>query len=271
MGFKARTYDVLGPPRPGDKVQRAVMLAVIALIVLNVAALMLETVAAIHARYDAWFWRFEVFSVLVFSFEYVLRLWSCTTDAQYVDAVRGRLRLAGSPLMVVDLLAILPFYLFFLPIDLRFLRALRTLRIFRLFKLARYNEAMTSIARVFQVRAAEILVSLMIASLLLVVASSLMYEAEHEAQPDAFSSIPATLWWAIVTITTIGYGDIVPITAQGKVLGGFIAVAGVMFVAVPIAIVSAGLMDELQKLRQRKEAVARSTNTCPHCGKELAR
>lgn len=270
MGFKERTYEVLGPPRRGDALQRAVMLAIVALIVLNVAALMLETVASIHDRYDAWFWRFEILSVVVFSLEYVLRMWSCTTAAEYAHPVKGRLRLAGTPLMVVDALAVLPFYLFFLPIDLRALRALRVMRIFRLFKLARYNEAMTSIGRVFTARAAEILVSLMIASILLVVAASLMYEAEHEAQPDKFSSIPATLWWAIITITTIGYGDIVPITAQGKVLGGLIAVAGVMFVAVPIAIVSAGLMEELQKLRQKKEAAA-ARPTCPHCGKDLTR
>lgn len=243
-----------GAPAPGSprRVVLGLEFAILALIWLNVIALILETVPALHARHATLFRGFERFSIGVFTIEYVVRL-----------VRRGR-HYALRPLGIIDLLAILPFYLPAIGVDLRVLRIARTFRAARLFqvaKLGRYSTALQTLGRVLSARRGELVSTLVIITLLLIGAATLMYYAEHGAQPDAFSSIPASLWWAVSTLTTVGYGDIYPITATGRLIGGVVAVLGVGMFALPAGILGAAFIEEHQQLR-------RASGRCPHCGRE---
>lgn len=239
------------------------------LIVLNVLTVMLETVPAMEARYGRWFDGFEAFSVAVFGIEYVLRVWCCTVLPEYRHPLLGRLRYASRPLLLIDLLAILPSLLPVI-IDLRFLRALRLLRILRVLKLGRYSAAAALLGRVLRGKREELAVMLLATVVLLIVSSGVMYYAEHEAQPQTFSSIPAAMWWAVITLTTIGYGDVYPVTVLGRILGGMIAVSGIGIVALPTAIVASGFAEEVKHRREREKGTAGSgPKRCPHCGTSL--
>ncbi len=165
---------------------------------------------------------------------------------------------------MIDLMAILPFYLpKLIPFDLRFLRAVRLFRIFRLLKLGRYSESVRLLGRVLNAKKEELGVTIFAVLILLVICSSLMYYAEHQAQPEAFSSIPAAMWWGIVTLTTVGYGDVYPITLPGKILGAIIAVLGIGLFALPAGILASGFADEMQKKRSQASGI------CPYCGRKL--
>lgn len=259
------------------------------LIVLNVVAFVLETEPAVHDPLADLFHGFEVFSITVFAGEYLLRLWSCTADPRYASPIRGRLRFALRPLQVIDLLAVLPAFLLFLP-DLRVVRAFRLLRLLRVLKLGRYSRAAALLGRVLRQRRGDLAVMGLVLSVVLVVSASLLHYAEEHAQPDKFGSIPQALWWAVITLTTIGYGDVYPITPLGKTLGGLIAVAGIGIVALPTAIIASGFSEELRKSHDAKEAGGRhhgahppagtadspvsgntaTTFACPHCGGAIA-
>ena len=260
---RRRTYELLEREVGSTRLDLAFDLFITALIVTNVCAVTLETVRWIEQPLHPFFVGFEIFSVAVFSAEYVLRLWSCPADPRYADGWRGRLRYARSPMPLIDLLAVAPFYLEFVAFDLRFVRALRLFRLFRIFKLARYADSMRTLGVVLRSRREELLVTLFVVFVLLVFASSAMYYVENEAQPEQFSSIPAAMWWGAATLTTVGYGDIYPVTTAGRVLGAAIAVLGVGLFALPTGILASAFTEELQKKRRRERLV------CPHCGEEI--
>ncbi len=244
------------------------------LIVLNVLAVMLETVESLDQTYHGFFIAFEIFSVIVFTIEYVLRIWCCTVDPEFAHPVKGRLRYATRPLAIIDLVAILPSLLPFIWVDLRFVRVLRLLRLLRVLKLGHYSDAVTLLGNVLKSRSADLAVMLIVLGMLLVLSSGAMYYAENAAQPETFSSIPASMWWAVITLTTIGYGDAYPVTTIGKIIGGVIAVMGIGIVALPTAIIATGFAEEVQRRRQTKpggggENPATSATTCPHCGKTI--
>ncbi len=263
MHIREHVYYFL---EPGDDTGRAVDVAIIVLIFLNIVALILETVESVYSLHSASFALFERFSIAVFSLEYVLRVWSCTTNPRFAAPGTGRLRFIVSPLGIIDLLAILPFFLPFFGVDLRFVRTVRLLRIFRIVKLARYSRALRLLGHVVSERKEELLSIFFVLMTLLVIASSLMFFAEHSVQPDVFSSIPATMWWGIVTLTTVGYGDAFPITPLGQTIGAIIAVLGIGMFALPAGILGAGFTEELEKMRQNNsDEPAR----CPHCGEDL--
>lgn len=144
------------------------------------------------------------------------------------------------------------------------LRAIRLVRILRIFKLNRYSEALASIADVFKQKSREILASLIFVTLLLIIASLLIYHVEHDAQPDKFQNAFSGLWWAVATLTTVGYGDIYPVTAAGKILGALIAILGIGMVAIPTGILSAGFMEHLEHNNEEAKG-----HYCPYCGKKL--
>lgn len=221
--LRRRVHEVLVHSRRDDPLTRIDDVFIPLLIVVNLLALTLETVAGIESRYRPWFVWIELVSILVFSAEYLLRLWSAREDGE-----RGRLRFARSPMGIIDLAAILPFFLPFPGVDLRSLRALRALRLLRLGKLARYSVAMKRISRAMAIARDELLAVGVLIFLLVLVPSSLIYFAEYDAQPDKFSSIPASFWWAIVTATTVGYGDLYPVTTTGKLLAGLNACVGLL-------------------------------------------
>ncbi|NQZ02679.1 MAG: ion transporter [Bdellovibrionales bacterium] len=274
-------YHALEPFQARRGYDKAIGIFLTALIISNIVAVVLETVPSLFRNYHNFFVGFEVFSVIVFTLEYFMRIWTAP-EGDDSRPIISRLKFMVSPFAVIDLLAILPFFLpLFITIDLRYLRALRLFRIVRIFKLGRYSKSMRLLSYVFRERAPDLIVAFSVGLVLLVVSATSMYFFEHEAQPEAFSSIPAAMWWAIATLTTVGYGDIYPITVGGKVFGSMVAVIGVGLVAIPTGILGAGLVEAIEETkRQEREqeekekarfekAYKQEGEKCPHCGEAL--
>lgn len=217
---------------------------IVVLIIANALAFAAETVDDLAARYGPWFRAFNVFSVIVFTIEYGLRVWSAVEIPVLSRMPRWRARaiFASRPIMIIDLLAFAPWYFSWLiPIDLR---SLRLLRLLRLFKLVRFSPALRTLLRVCQEESRALLGSLLVMLILLLFTSTGIYFLEREVQPDGFGSIPAASWWALATLTTVGYGDVVPETPLGKLLGGVAMLLGVGMFALPIAIIATGFSQE---------------------------
>jgi len=244
---RRRLHHILDIPQADDPVSRITARLLAALIVINVVAVILESVAAIReVAGDAFIW-FELGSVVIFTVEYVLRIWSCTEspNAAHQHPIMGRLRYALRPLTIIDLLVILPFYLSFIfGLDLRILRVMRLLRVL---KLTRYSGAWSLFAAVLSSQRRPLLMTGFLLAMVLTVIASLMYLIENKAQPVAFADIPSAMWWGLVTLTTVGYGDVTPITAGGKILGAAVTVMGIGMYALPAGIVASGFMQELNK------------------------
>ena len=238
--WRREVHDILEVGGEAYPIGRLVNGFIIALIILNAVAFAAETVDHLAARYATFFYLFNIFSVAVFSVEYLLRLWSAI-DIPMLSRMKpwkARLKFAARPIMLIDLFAVLPFYFqWLIPIDLR---ALRVLRLFRLLKLVRYSPALQTLGRVIAEEYRALLGALLVMLVLLLFASTGIYFLEQEAQPEKFGSIPASAWWAIATLTTVGYGDVTPITPWGQVLGGVVMLLGVGMFALPIAIIASG-------------------------------
>ena len=245
---KLRLYQILERGRPEDKVSQVVDWALIVLIVANVVAAAAATVEELYARYHDAFWYFEVVSVAIFTVEYLCRLWVCTAhDSPFRDhPVKARLKFALGPYSLIDLLAILPFYLgLFVPTaDFRFVRVFRLLR---LLKLVRYSPALATLWRVLVNERRALSAALLIIVILLILSSTAMYYVEHDLQPDKFGSIPAAMWWAIATLTTVGYGDVVPVGAVGRMIGGLVMILGLAMFALPVGIIASGFATEIHR------------------------
>jgi voltage-gated potassium channel len=264
LSARARVHELLEDPSDADALERGINWFLIGLIVLNILAVVLETVAAVGVPYARAFDRFEIFSVAVFTLEYALRIWSCTEDPRFARPISERLRFALQPMVLIDLLAILPFYLpLEMLLDTRMVRSVRLVRLFRLFKASRYSRSLDTMRHVLRAKRDELMVTVLLVFIVLLLVSSLMYAVENQAQPEKFSSIPEAMWWGMMTLTTVGYGDICPITPLGKFCGMVIALLGVGVFALPAAILGSGFVDELQK--HKKPPV------CIHCGKKADR
>lgn len=257
--MKRRIHQILAVSHERGNLSWWFDIFLISLISLNVVAIVIESVESIRQEYAAFFYNFELFSVFFFSAEYVLRLWTANEYPQYQRPVLGRLRYAVTPMAIVDLLAILPFYLPLIGLDLRFVRMMRLFRLFRLFKLARYVKALRIIINVFEEKKEELFISIIFTIFLLLFTSTFMYYVENEAQPDNFSSIPQTMWWGIATLTTVGYGDVYPVTTFGKLLGGAIAILGIGLFALPAGILASGFSEHLAKSKEEGKR-------CAQCG-----
>lgn len=260
--MKKRIHNILSVSKKSGDLSWYVDVFIITLIILNVFAIVLESFEPLRLQYKMHFYFFEIFSVFIFTGEYILRIWSSNIIPEYKKLITGNLKFAITPLALIDLFAVLPFYLPFIGIDLRLLRVLRIFRIFRLFKIARYVVALSFINQVFKKKKEELIISLIFTLFLLLIASTLMYYVENEAQPENFSSIPETMWWGIATLTTVGYGDIYPITPLGQLLGGVIAVIGIGLFALPTGILASGFSEEISNRKQQGDG-------CPTCGSKL--
>ncbi|MGZ4904941.1 MAG: ion transporter [Halobacteriota archaeon] len=257
---KTRIYNLFDN-RAHNTTSFAIEVFFVVLIVINVLIVILETVQSVYARYIELFLVIEAVSLAIFSVEYVLRLWCCTVDDRYNEPMRGRLLYVITPLALVDLVAILPTYITWilhtlLPIlgigvvDLLFLRALRLFRVFRVFKLGHYHDSLSTIERVVRAKSGELFIVAFTAMIVLVVSSSAMFYVEHDAQPAKFTSIPQTMWWGVETLTTIGYGEMYPVTAAGEVLAAVISLMGIALFALPAGILGSGFFDEIQRKRE---------------------
>jgi len=264
---KKKIHSLLHPEIVGDSHwDRIINIFIIVLIILNVSAVMLETVPSLVDTHEKqqFFHYFDLVSVIIFTIEYILRVWSSNHDPRYKGSIHGRLRYMLSPAALIDLLAILPFYIHvFVGLDLRILRVLRLMRFFRLFRLTAYTKATKLVTNVFKSRFNELMLAFILTSFLIVIASCMVYFVEHPAQPNKFQSIPDTIWWAVVTLTTVGYGDMIPITILGKLFTIMILFAGVALLALPAGIITSGFLEEMRKSRKSQHY------TCPHCGKEF--
>ena len=192
--------------------------------------------------------RIEFISILIFTVEYALRIWTANLLFPGLNPIRARIRYILSPMAIIDLVSILPVLLPILhTYNLVGFRVFRLVRLLRIFKLNRYSDALAAIGEVFRSKAQQMVASIFFVFIILILASLLIYYAEHDAQPDQFGNAFSGLWWAVATLTTVGYGDIYPITPLGRFLGAIIAILGIGMVAVPTSILSAGFMETLEK------------------------
>ena len=255
--FKRQTYFALEDVRRGNAVARFVGIALFVLIVANAALVFAETHPGIPAGVSAVFLVFGLASSACFALEYAARLWTADLVHSDLSPARARARYALSPMGIIDLLAFAPGLLvLFVPVSASMLNAARIIRLVRLIKLSRYMRGLHSIARVFHKRRQEIVAAFMVLALLTVTASVLMYEIEHPVQPDKFDSVFTGMYWAMTTITTTGYGDLVPVTAAGRLVGFCTMVLSIGVVAIPAGIFSAGFVSEFraQDARDRRRA-----------------
>jgi len=245
--LRRRVYQVLEQGAVGDLLSVAVDRFLIALILINLVAVALQSVPSYQARYGLWFGAIEIFSLIVFSAEYGLRLWSAVEHGpdRHLSATRARLKYALSAAGLVDLIAVLPFWLALVaPADLR---VVLVFRIVRFFKIARYSPAMRSLLDVLYRERRALFGCLVIALGTALVSAALMHLVEGHVQPDKLGTIPDALWWAIVTIGTIGYGDVVPVTALGKLIATGTIFAGLVLVALPVGIIATAFAEQIHR------------------------
>ncbi|MCW8994239.1 MAG: ion transporter [Psychromonas sp.] len=304
--LRKKTFQLLEGDIYKSLLAKHVNLLLIVLILANVIAVILGSDDEISLQYSAQFSFFEILSTCIFSIEYLVRVWCCVENKQikYHSLLKKRFHYLISPIAVVDLIAIAPFFIsFFIMIDLRYLLLLRILR---LLKLTHYFKGFNIFLTVIVKELKNIAAAIMVMMFLIIIAASLMYTLESKAQPEVFGNISHSLWWAVVTMTTVGYGDVTPVTILGKIVATIIMLIGVALVALPTAILAAGLIEELrerkrnldahvkdvladgiidrseyrelkeitEKLELRPEDLKRTitflkSEKCPHCGKYL--
>lgn len=248
-GIRQWTHTLLEEGQPDSIAGRLIEAILIALIVANVAAVALETISAIYARFSTGFFVFEEFSLAAYSIEYFARLWSAVEDPRIAarGAWRGRLFFALRPLMIVDFLAFAPSILgFFFGIDLR---VLRIFRLFRLLKLARYSQALQALLSVLLAERSALFASAILLVATVCFYGELMHLVEGRIQPHVLGTMPGAMYWAITTLATVGYGDIVPVTALGKFVAGMTMVTGLALFALPVGIIANGFVTGLTRRR----------------------
>lgn len=248
--LRRRIYEALEVRSSNDRLGQAADIALFVLIALNVAAVLGQSVASYNAQFRSTFLLFEAVSVAIFSCEYLARVWVSIDQPRFADTHANwakRLRYMVTPMALIDLVAVLPFYLAMMGLlggmDMRILR---TLRLARILKLTRHSEAMTLLLRVLTENGRNFSAALGILLIVMIITATGIHLFEHEAQPEAFGSIPAAMWWAFATLTTVGYGDVTPITVGGKVFGAAITVVSVGIVALPAGILASSFSERLR-------------------------
>ena len=245
---KQRVFEIISKAEDGDRFSAVFDWSIVALIALSVISIILESFAGIYTRYRSVFQVFEVITVVVFTAEYLLRIW--TADLLHPESKYPRLRYILSLIAIIDLLAILPFYLPFFSADLRFLRMMRLFRLFRLlrvFKLGRYFEALQIIVKVIRTSGPQLIMSVAICFFVMLFSAIVMYTVENPVQPKQFPNVIASLWWAMCTLTTVGYGDVYPVTDIGRFFASVISLVGIGIIAIPTGIIAAGFNHVIDK------------------------
>ena len=236
------------PPRP----LRAIIVNgfITVLIVINVLAVILQSVPDLNRQYALTFRLIELVSALIFSAEWILRVWSSIErqDLKRLSPMRARLRYSFSPLPLIDFVAIVPLYLSIF--DVVSAQSLIALRLLRLLQLVRFFTPLVVLWRVIRTEAPSMVGAIFIVVVLIIIAASGMYLVERDVQPQAFGSIPAAMWWASVTLTTVGYGDVTPITVVGRMIGVVIMILGIGLVALPAGMLASRFSEELQHRRE---------------------
>lgn len=263
--FKTRIFRLVEKGSHGQRLNRLFDYFIMSLILLSVISIILESISEINIEYGKILNGFDLFTIIVFSIEYIMRLYVSDLTHPSTNRIKSALKFIFSAAGLIDLLAILPFYLpMLIKMDLRFLRVLRLTRFLRILKVSRYNDSLNLIWTVIKEKKSELAVTGFVTFLILLLASFIMYYVEGEKQPEQFPNILSAFWWAVATLTTVGYGDVYPITGLGKMISGLIAVLGIGLVALPTGLISAGFMNKIESRKQTKQ-----DNVCPHCGKAI--
>lgn len=246
MGLKTRLRRIV--EGTDTRTGRLFDWVVIALIVYSIVTLTLETLPDLDRSARQFLWYSEVIVTLAFTCEYLLRIWVAERKGAYVFSFSG----------LIDLLAILPFYLTLAlgmaGVDLRAVRAFRLFRLLRLFKLARYNQALGRLGRAFWIAREEMILYLFLTLILLYLSAVGIYYFENPAQPESFQSIGHCLWWALITLTTVGYGDIYPVTLGGRIFTFFVLMTGLGIVAIPAGLIASAMSQVRREEREETEA-----------------
>jgi len=253
LKIRHRCWELLEPGEENDSNSKKVDIFLLGLISLNILSVILETVDDLFNQYKVTFQYFEFFSVLVFTIEYMARLWSCVTEKFNNETdLKRRIKYFLSFSAIIDLIAILPsiIALIYPTIDLRFIRALR---IIRLLKFSRYSSSINNLLSIIWNQRRSFGAAYFILFIALIISSSGMYLVEKDVQPEKFGSIPHAMWWAIVTLTSVGYGDVTPITSMGKFFGSVIIILGILTVALPSGILAAAFTDFTRKSQKKYE------------------
>jgi voltage-gated potassium channel len=248
--MRTRIYNILEMTDPQDFLSRAFSLFIVTLISLNVLCIVLESIPELDLLYRTQFFAIEIVSTVIFALEYSLRLWSCVeSETEKKAPLKSRIKYALSPLAIVDLLAFLPSILqvIFPGIDLRFLRVLRLLRVF---KLTRYFTSFELLLNVLHEERKNLAGIFFLLLVILTLAASALYLVERDMQPDKFGSIPQAMWWAIAALTTVGYGDVYPLSPAGKVLGSLVTIVGIGMVALPSGILASAFSEQMRRKRE---------------------
>ena len=246
--IKKRIFEIISKADEGDLVSKIFDWSIMGLIALSILSIILESFDGIYQKWHSVFQIFELITVAVFTVEYLLRIW--TADLLYPETKHPHLKYFFSFMAIIDLLAILPFYLPFISADLRFLRMMRLFRLFRLlrvFKLGRYFEALQVIVRVIRTSAPQLIMSVAICFFVMLFSAIIMYTVENPVQPEQFPNVISSLWWAICTLTTVGYGDVYPITHIGRFFASLISLVGIGIIAIPTGIIAAGFNQAISK------------------------
>lgn len=252
--LRLKTYQLLESDTSKNFTAKLINLFLIILITSNVIAAIFESEADFRILYHQEFALFELISLSIFCVEYLLRVWCCIENPKYqnLSTFKARTHYIFTPMALIDLIAILPFIIaMFFAIDLR---TLRLLRVLRLLKLTHYFKGFNIFINVITKELKSITAAMMVMMFLIIIAASLMHSVEGSVQPDAFGSIIQSFWWAVVTMTTVGYGDVVPITTAGKVISTFIMLVGVGLVALPAAMLAARFGEELRERKEKLDA-----------------
>ena len=254
-----RIYQILEFTDPDDRTSRFVSFGIVGLIIVNVLAIVLESIPSLYESYEKTFFRLEIVSCTIFILEYVLRVWASVEDPETVEDESGtqitnakrRINFMLKPLAIIDFLAFVPIFLqlLFPGVDLRFLRALRLLRVF---KLTRYFQSFEMILEVLHDEWRSLAGTVFIMLVILIIAACGLYYIERDIQPDKFGSIPEAMWWAMAALTTVGYGDAYPITPIGKIIGSIVTLLGIGMVALPSGILASSFSE---RMRQRRESM----------------
>lgn len=246
---RALVYRHITPRGWNKKKPSPVTWLLLGLIFFSLVLFTLETEATIAAQYPEFFRIANFVVAILFGFEYILRVWTCKENEAYAGKW-GRLRFVFSYMAIIDLIAFLPSLLLAGAFNAYWLRVLRLLRIFQLLKLGRYSRSLDIVVGAIKKSWRELVVSLGLSVFFLYLSAVLLYFVEGATQPEAFGSIPRSLWWAVATLTTVGYGDVYPITAMGRFCGGIIAMIGIALIALPAGILAGSFIEEYRARRE---------------------